>query len=80
MYWLQAYANFILHKSSLGYNEEGYNKKECRFHGLSAYHSSNYLIIRLPTTHSLNNFRVQSHATPSLNDLKRLLVNNISYR
>ncbi len=74
MCWLQAYANFVTHKSSCNY---AYNKKESRFHGMSVCHSSNYLVIRLPTTHSVNNLSVQSHATSILYNSERSLVNNI---
>jgi hypothetical protein len=75
MCWLQTCANFVPHKSSGGF---GHNEKEFRTHGLSAYHSSDYLVIRLPTIHSVNNSSAQSHAIPSLYHLQTMQANHIS--
>ena len=73
MCWFQAYASFVPYKSSSGF---GCNKKD-RFRGLSAYHSSNYIVIRLPTTHSVDIFSAHNHATPNSYHSEALLANNI---
>jgi hypothetical protein len=74
MCWLQAYANYVPHKSS---GDFGFIKKEFRSHGLSAYHSSNYLVIHLLKIYSMNIFSTHSHAIPSLYHSQTIQANHI---
>ncbi|KPJ89164.1 MAG: hypothetical protein AMJ53_15990 [Gammaproteobacteria bacterium SG8_11] len=74
MYWLQAYASFVPHKSSNGIR---YNKKVSRIHDMSADHSSRYPEARLPAIHSANNFSANRYATPGLYLIDTLLTKNI---
>ena len=74
MYWLQAYASVVPHKSS---NDIRYIKNDFRSHGMSAYHSSHYLKIRLPTFHSKISFSTQRYATLSRHHSQTLQNENI---